>query len=98
MLYLVAFLLNEPIPVAQTGISWLGITQTVIAGLMLAGVIALVKFGIAVDNWHHSNENRIRSLERARRRHRGELDHVGDFLEETHPGKFRRRASDGGDD
>lgn len=96
MLYFCALLLNAPGPPVVTPDSsfWLNVTQTVIAGSLLAAVVGLYKAAAAINRWYYQNEQRWRDQEKARLRHRRELDHVGNFLEETHPGKFRRRLDD----
>lgn len=103
MLYLFAFLLEQPIPVRpQAGsIDWLAITQSVIALLLLGvvkGIGKLSKIGVDYVTGNSARlehvERVTEALDRARLRHRREIDHVGSFLEETHPGKFRRRATD----
>lgn len=102
MLYLFAFLLEQPMPVhAPAGIDWLAITQSVIALLLLGvmrGIGSLTKTAVAyvqgnAERLEHV-EKVTEALDRARLRHRREIDHLGNFLEETHPGKFRRRSSD----
>jgi hypothetical protein len=75
---LVAFLVwasNTPgMPMTTAEFSWLSVTQTVIAGCLLAAVIGLFKFSRIVGHWYHTNEERLRELEYGRQRHRAELD------------------------
>jgi hypothetical protein len=84
-------------PITTTEFSWLSVTQTVIAGALVAGVLFLFHFGRVVGRWYVSNEERMKELEEARRKHRYEidgavmrLDEVEDHLGDTDP-EFRRR-------
>jgi len=81
-------------------LNWFSVTQSVIAGSLLAGVVAIFKFATIVGHWYHTNENRLRELEEARQRHRQELDwndmrisqvenHIAD-----HSPEFRRRTQE----
>jgi hypothetical protein len=91
---------NAPTVTTTAEFSWLSVTQTVIAGCLLAAVIGMFKFSRIVGNWYHTNEERLRELEDARQRHRAELDwhdlrlnevenHLGDLEPE-----FRHRIQE----